>query len=539
MSKSAGLATLFLFLPLLYLSAQPGAHIAKDLVYGPEGIFDADGTGIKATVDSLAIFLATTESGFEAVCRSDGTSIGTYTLFSAFLASNTVVQDFIVSQGLCWFILNQVDQSAGALYSTDGTLLGTKIRYLQSNGNLGLLRTYNNDLLFTTNRMGLPGNKLLRLNPTNGMITVIGDFPWTSGVMDLAVNGNTIYAIAPPDSTSRWLMKSDNGAAGSLAKVAQINTGSEFNQYMFMTPVGNRVFFFWQRGNEPYRLWVSDGTGPGTIGLKAFDPPFFEDLRTDKGIAALNNQLVFRAASSDDNLGEELYVSDGTLAGTQVLRDIQTGSAGSKPKNLLTYKGALWFTALDDNYNSQLWTTNATPTGTTQPLASANFGFMLDPAVFSGSLAFSAYRNADGAELFGTDGTPANTQVLTDESPAGTGDFAPADLAAAGNKLYFTAVRPETGRELWVYQPGQATSVADAAGAPFQIKLYPNPGTDVLQIETEQLCSIRVFSADGRLVYAHGMGSKLAVETRDWPIGVYEVQIGLEGKWYGVRWVKV
>lgn len=534
------LAVISVFLLFLsgFLAAQPGAHLARDLTYGPAGSFDAPGTGIKCILDSIAIFLASGDSGYEAVCRSSGTKNGTFSLSPSFLPDNANVQDFVVHQGLCWFIMNHTDQPAGALYSTDGTILGTKIRYLKSNGNLGLLRVYNNDLLFKTTDTGQAGDKLLRFDPSNGMITVISGFYPANGLMDMAVAGNTIYAIGEPDSTGRYLMKSDNGAAGSLAKVALINTGSEFNEYIFMTPAGNRVFFFWQQGNDDYKLWVSNGTASGTIPLKAFIPPLFEDLKADKAIVVYNNNLIFRATDAAAVYGQELFRSDGTPAGTFLLKDIVPGENDSRPLGFTPYKGKIWFTAYDPSLNLQLWSTDGAPAGTVPSLASAGFNEIKDPAVFADSLVFGAYRAIEGAELFIMPGTDAGTRALTNQSPVGNGDFDPANLVPAGQKLFFTAVTAATGRELWVYELGTATGVMDISDAPFGIRVFPNPGGDFLRVEAELPCHVTVYAVDGRVMADVVEGTNVVIGTKGWSAGVYGVRVRCSGHVYSTRWTK-
>src|SRR5690349_5658241 len=58
--------------------------------------------------------------------------------------------------------------------------------------------------------------------------------------------------------------------------------------------------------------------------------------------------------------GAELWRSDGTPAGTFMVKDILAGTGWSSPGSFATYKGATYFTASDDA-GGELWATRGTP----------------------------------------------------------------------------------------------------------------------------------------------------------------------------------
>jgi len=96
--------------------------------------------------------------------------------------------------------------------------------------------------------------------------------------------------------------------------------------------------------NEP---WVSDGTVAGThllrdinSGAASSNPDNFVDL---------NNTLYF--AADDGVNGREFWKSDGTSAGTVQVKDINAGSAGSSPSSMIAANGSLYFAA-DDGVSS-------------------------------------------------------------------------------------------------------------------------------------------------------------------------------------------
>ena len=63
-------------------------------------------------------------------------------------------------------------------------------------------------------------------------------------------------------------------------------------------------------------------------------------------------------------VGQELWRSSGTAAGTKVAANIRTGSASSDPGWLTAYKGEVYFAADDGIKGNELWASDGTANGT-------------------------------------------------------------------------------------------------------------------------------------------------------------------------------
>ena len=166
--------------------------------------------------------------------------------------------------------------------------------------------------------------------------------------------------------------------------------------------------------------------------------------------------LVFVA---DDGVhGAEPWVSDGTAAGTAMLRDLAPGAEDSFPWPFAATAEALFFGAGIDG--RALWVTDGTPDGTRRilPDRSMRARPLFDEfAATPGTLFFVADDPETGAELWTSDGTVAGTRLVKDLRP-GTAGSEPTRLTAVGDSLFFTAMTaafggdtagPEGGVELW------------------------------------------------------------------------------------------
>lgn len=77
----------------------------------------------------------------------------------------------------------------------------------------------------------------------------------------------------------------------------------------------------------------------------------------------ISGDLMFFTAT-DATYGEELYVTDGTVAGTKLLKDINSGVADASPKYMIDLGNKVYFQANDGTNGAELWETDGTEAGT-------------------------------------------------------------------------------------------------------------------------------------------------------------------------------
>lgn len=225
------------------------------------------------------------------------------------------------------------------------------------------------------------------------------------------------------------------------AQVTQISSNTNLQ---LLTPLNNNKALLYEEDFK--RLWVTDDTTGGTFRLA--------DTITYEGAGGLlNGQYIFAAISP--TFGSELWITDGTIAGTRLVRDIYPGKTSSEPHDdFALLNGALYFTASTANEGREIWRTDGTEAGTslvkdivTGPGGSALKG-RYDISSTGSYLLFNSTTAATGYELWRSDGTDAGTYLLKDINPNG-GSSTPSAFHVYNGIVLFWAETADEGRELW------------------------------------------------------------------------------------------
>jgi ELWxxDGT repeat protein len=225
----------------------------------------------------------------------------------------------------------------------------------------------------------------------------------------------------------------------------------------------HQVTFFSADGPLGRELWRTDGTAAGTQLVADIEPGPGDSYPSR--FACDGQRLFFLASTS--GLAQELWVSDGTAAGTQLVKDIWPGPIGSVPTSLTSFQGKIFFTASDGTHGRELWSTDGTAAGTQMLLDihPTSDALPADLLVVGDRLFFSAAEPTHGNERWSTDGTAAGTKLLVEIAPGVSGG-GPEQLVMMGGKLYFSATSPGHGRELW-------TSDGTPAGTHMVLEIAP------------------------------------------------------------------
>jgi ELWxxDGT repeat protein len=241
----------------------------------------------------------------------------------------------------------------------------------------------------------------------------------TGGYYD-SVDVNGIFYFS---TTAGELWKTD-GTPGGTALVKDLNPqASSGAGPSEMTNVNGMLFFqFKDPANGRWAIWKSDGTSAGTIVLKDLDLTSFSYNKSLRTEAAVNGDLFF---VDEDFIGSDAYLwkSDGTVAGTVMVKKLTTTASRLSIANLTEANGTLFFTLFDSLHLTELWKSDGTAAGTV-PVRSDIVG--VDALInVNGKLAFISqdfgaatnefgiiYMQAIGQDLWITDGSDNGTLLL-------------------------------------------------------------------------------------------------------------------------------
>jgi ELWxxDGT repeat protein len=230
--------------------------------------------------------------------------------------------------------------------------------------------------------------------------------------------------------------------------------------------VGSTFFFAADDGINGRELWKSDGTEAGTVLVKNIRSS--SSSGNPRNLVAMGNTLYFSA--NDGTNGRELWKSDGTEAGTVLVKNIHPTSS-SDPEYLTVLGSILYFSADNGTNGSELWKSDGTEAETVlvknirPSIAGDDAGSEIEYiTVVGNTLYFSASAGANNSELWKSDGTEAGTVLVKNIRPYsdvlevdyGSG---PEYLTAIGNTLYFSAYKEDTERELWKSNGTEAGTV--------------------------------------------------------------------------------
>jgi len=341
------------------------------------------------------------------------------------------------------------------------------------------------------------GDELYIYDITAGIQRLVKDIiPGSSGSAptDLFEHQDIAYFTADDGGTyGRELWRSDGTSIGTYM-VKDINQGSDSIYTSEFISVEDNMYFW-----ADSALWKSDGTNSGTI--KVFDLSSF-GMTGYSSIRATDNGLLFWTAHTS-NYGYEIWVSNGTLEGTNLLKDMNpsTGyasytwapyvvgskiyfqandgsgvamyvSEGTEETTQLFYDNpggsyyihditpvdntSFYFCGNDGLNGYEPWFSDGTSNGTylvkdVNPSGDSCFGG--DKVVLDGKFVWKGNDGTHGIEPWVSDGTSNGTFMLADIWQGSTYTQFQQDTSTwiiVGEYIYFQAESVEKGLEIWI-----------------------------------------------------------------------------------------
>jgi len=350
-------------------------------------------------------FLATIFSG---TCRAGATLIKEIRPGS--LGSNI----FLLKAGTnrMFFMAKDNTDNNMDLWTSDGTSTGT-VKVVETEDDMSLnysrYAAVVNNIYFYTKKPAnsLSGYELWRSDGTAVGTYKLIDLP--DYIDRYAVSGNYFYFVPWSDGDKndygRELWRSDGTVSGTIL-VKDIYAGTYDSSPDKLTDVNGTLYFTATDATHGRELWKTDGSASGTVmvaeyksgsygssfrrlfnfnGVLCFvitdngsvlwkyDPAteistqlkIFATVNSDwDNWAVLGNELFFPAEDENELQGLELWKTDGTVSGTVLVKDINSGDSNATPEDLTAVSSTLYFTAYDSDYGRELWKTDGTTAGT-------------------------------------------------------------------------------------------------------------------------------------------------------------------------------
>ena len=219
---------------------------------------------------------------------------------------------------------------------------------------------------------GADGRELWKTDGTSGGTVQVKDIHPSGGVYagsypsNFTNVGGILYFTADDGIHGTELWRSD-GTLGGTKLVADIQPGDEFSSSspQGLVSFNGKLYFTADNGVHGRELWTTDGTEAGTARVTDLNTAG-DSLAFDTQPVSFNGSLIF-AATQGAASGTQLWTSNGTSAGTSLLKTIRTGADGIShfdAQHVAATGTTLYFAADNGSTGDELWKTDGTIAGT-------------------------------------------------------------------------------------------------------------------------------------------------------------------------------
>ena len=435
-----------------------GTYLVKDIRPGLAGSGPANLTNANGTV----FFAATDADGDRELWKSDGTAAGTVRVKNIRATGSSNPSNFGAIGGTVYF---SADDGTGAkLWKSDGTEAGTVV--VPGYTSPTSMTPYNGGLAFLT--AGSPSNSVAVIKPdgTAGGVA-------SPGATTFTVMNGAVYFFGAPLTSGRGDLFRTDGTTTTLVKKIDYGGSSDYTAsgggLRGVVANGNMLYFrAGDSSTAKYDLWRSDGTEAGTFTVVGGGVIHSQTYLSPAGPSGVMFPFTTIAA------GTEPWVSDGTVAGTKLLKDLAPGAASGFGGNWgLKTGGVTYFTPQLGSGDGTLWKTDGTTAGTTLVKDVVETPRFIQPiGTLNGVVMLVAGSVVSDGDLYRSDGTAAGTYrvgATLGGTSHGMSEVPPTNYASnaflrVGETMYFAATDGSTGQELWRTDPtGGAVRLTDLA----------------------------------------------------------------------------
>jgi ELWxxDGT repeat protein len=417
-----------------------------------------------ANVDGVLFFVGADAAHGSELWKTDGTAKGTVLVKDITPGSgSTTFHQATAAHGLLFFSAN------GGLWKSDGTDKGT-VQILSGLDPYWITEAdcYGCQGVVFAGKDASGGYEPWKSDGTDKGTVRIADV-WggteSSDPQSFVFANGLAFFVANDGSRGRELWVTDLSAAGT--KIVRDIHPDPQNPYppRWLTQVGDLLYFVATTPAEGEELWKSDGSEAGTTLVQDIDPGKFPS--NPEYLTNVDGTLFFTAF--EPTARQELFKVDPKSGNVSRVKDINTtpnvagGTEGSFPDGLVAVNNVLFFTADDGMNGKELWRSDGTDAGTRmvkdiapgiEPISMLpNSSAPASLTAADGFLFFIAWTAESGYELWTSDGTDAGTKKLTELGPGSqSAVIGNSSFQYVNTRFFFSADDGTKGRELWSYQ---------------------------------------------------------------------------------------
>lgn len=239
------------------------------------------------------------------------------------------------------------------------------------------------------------------------------------GLQQIAIVGSRVFfasTAATPLENGSELWSSDGTSAGTTI-VKDINPGVGDASPKLLSAIDSTLLFFADDGVHGNELWKTDGTAANTVLVADINPGPGDGgsriVLARTGIT-LKETAYFQAQNASS--GFELFKTDGTTAGTVLVKDINPGLANGQPQTFAIYGSRVYFSAADPTHGRELWSTDGSAAGTAlvADLVPGPGNALLSALAVGPHGLVTTFNNAGRIEIWSSDGTASGTKRLSE-----------------------------------------------------------------------------------------------------------------------------
>ncbi len=377
----------------------------------------------------------------------DGDSTRLITTFN--IAGGTNVASIVDAEGMLLLGLNDWNANQ-ILYKSDGTAAGTvEVKSWNANDydySNYLLTPLGNNYIFSLTRAD-GSAELWQTDGTTIGTALIKALPETSGYNDFGFypfNGEVYFAASDVEGNSE-LWKTDGTEIGTFI-FADINpSASSFPN--IIADFGGMMYLVAIDGVNGSELWRTDGI---------VQPELVTDINPEgsSGIGEafnLGDHILFMA--TDGITGIELWKSDGTPEGTVLVEDLNPASS-SYPDEFCNCNSKVYFGASIAVGEHDALFSYDPATGETELIkrfGNNGYGGVEDLLCQNNQVFFRANNTGYNSEVWTSDGSNSGTTMIAEIHPSPSIGSYPSNFFGRNQRVFFTGSNGLTGNQLWTF----------------------------------------------------------------------------------------